>query len=278
MKLHGRGEVGSSLMEMMIAITVMSLVLAAMVGVLLQQQRFYMVAGDSANTVSVLQRVETAVTAEFMPLNPSGSDIIYAADDSLALRVFRGVYTVCGKRVTTDVFVTVTSLTNARSIPQDSALVYSSGTRPSLADDHWKTVAINSVKKEACPDGTPGWTAVIPDLNGLLSQIPIGAPLRVFHPASYWLSAEDGSWFMKSDANPGGAMRIASRLAPSDSAAASVMRLRYLDVQGVPTATLNEIAQIEIAASAVGIVPKRRGGQPLRREQTVSIALRNAGK
>ncbi len=134
------------------------------------------------------------------------------------------------------------------------------------------------MSKDTCPDGTPGWTASIPDLNGLLSQIPIGSAVRVFHPASYWLSSEDGSWFLKTDANPGGAVRIASRLAPADSAAAAVMSFRYLDVRGKSTATLDEIAKIEIAASAVGVVPKRRGGQPLRKEQTVSIALRNAGK
>lgn len=278
MKVRVRGECGSSLMEMMIAVTLMSLVLAAMVGVLLQQQRFYMVAGDAANTVGTLQRLETTVTAEFMPLSPSGSDIVYADDDSLALRVFRGVYVVCDKKLTTDVFVTVRALTQGRGIVPDSVLVYSSGTRGSLADDHWKPVAVSSVKDDACPDGTPGWTAVIPDLNGVLSQVPIGSALRVFHPASYWLSAEDGSWFLKTDANPGGAVRIASRLAPADSAAASVIRFLYLDGQGNPTATLAEIAKIDIAASALGAVPKRRGGHPLRKEQTVSIALRNAGK
>ncbi len=278
MKVRVREECGSSLMEMTIAVTLMSLVLAAMVGVLLQQQRFYMVAGDAANTVSVLQRVETAVTAEFMPLSPSGSDIIYADDDSLALRVFRGVYVVCDKKLTTDVFVTMRALTPGRVISADSVLVYSSGTRGSLADDHWKQVGVSSVNKDACPDGTPGWTAVMPDLNGFLSQIPIGSAVRAFDPASYWLSAEDGSWFLKTNATAGSATRVASRLAPADSTAASVMRFIYLDGQGKATATLAEIAQIEIAASALGAVPKRRGGQPLRKEQTVSIALRNAGK
>ncbi len=278
MKARVSGERGSSLMEMMIAVILTTLVLSAMVGVLLQQQRFYMVAGDAANTVGTLQRLETTVTAEFMPLNPSGSDIIYADDDSLALRVFRGVYVVCSKKVTTDVFVTVRPLTQGRRISTDSVLVYSSGTRGSLADDHWKPVAVLSVIDDACPDGTPGWTAAIPDLSGLLSQIPIGSAVRVFQPASYWLSAEDGSWFLKTDANPGGEVRVASRLAPADSAAASVMRFDYLDVQGKSTSTLAEIANIEIAASALGLVPKRRGGQPLRKDQTVSIALRNAGK
>jgi hypothetical protein len=172
----------------------------------------------------------------------------------------------------------VRALTEGRNIDTDSALVYSSGTRGSLADDHWKPVIAGSVTQDTCPDGTPGWTAIMPDLVGVLSQVPIGAAVRAYHPASYWLSAEDGSWFLKTDANPGGAMRIGSRLAPADSAAASVMRFRYLDAQGKPTATLAEIAKIEIATSAVGAVPTRLGGQPVRKEQTVSIALRNAGK
>ncbi len=278
MKIRLRGERGSGLMEMLIAITLVTLLVAAMVGVLIQQQRFYMVAGDAANTVNALQRLETAVTAEFMPLSPSGSDIVYAGADSLALRVFRGVFVVCRKQLMTDAVLTVKAHTESVAMRQDSTLVYSHGTRGSRADDHWKPVEASSVNPDACPDGTPGWAAVVPGLNAVLPEIPIGAPLRVFHPASYWLQAEDGSWFLKTDAHQGGAMRIGSRLAPADSAAASVMRFRYLDVQGNPTATLSEIAKVEIAAAAVGAVPTRRGGSPLRKEHTVSIALRNAGK
>jgi len=271
-----RSERGAGLLEMLIAVTLLTIVMATMVGVLLQQQRFYLVAGDSANTVSILQRVEAVVSAELLPLNAAAGDVIHADLDSVKLRAFRGVYAVCDKREVTDAELTVRSLSGGLAIPVDSALVYSHGLRATVADDHWKPVAITAVQPDTCPDSTPAWTATVPALNGDLGEIPIGGPVRAFHWSSYWLTTQDGSWFMKSDALSGSPMVVSGPLAPSDSASASVLSFRYIDWQGDPTATITEIERIEIDVMALGVVPTTRGGLPMRKNRTVSVKLRNA--
>ncbi len=276
MMRRARTELGSGVVEALIAITLLSLVMAAMVGVLLQQQRFYMVTGDAANTSGTLQRLETAVVSELLPLSPVGGDVIYADPDSVLLRAFRGVYAVCDKKVTTDVFITVRPLSDGVPLRTDSVLVFSHGTRASFSDDHWKAVRITSIKKGECPDSSAAWTATMPDLSGQLSQVPIGAPVRVFQRASYWLTPENGSWVLKSNALDGQPALIGGPLASADSAASAVLQFRYLDKDGKATGTLAEIARVEVDVVAVGTVPKRRGGTPLRRDRTVSIRLRNA--
>ena len=270
-----RSKRGGGLVEMLIALVLVSIVLASMMGVLVQQQRFYMVTGDAANTTSKLQMLETVVTPELLPLNPSASDVIYANEDSVVLRAFRGIYWVCDRRMASNAQITVRALTDTPPLRRDSATVYSQGTKATYKDDHWKYIGIGSVAAGLCPDSTAGWVAEVPALNGVLSQVPIGAPVRVFKPASYWRVVENGKWVLKTDAIRGTATTIA-QLAPADSSASSILRLGYIDDEGKPTTTLSEIIGLEIDIVAIGDVPTQRGGRPLRRDRTLYVKMRNA--
>jgi len=273
-----RNDRGVSLLETLIAFTLLAVVLTAMVGVLIHQQRFYLVASDAANTMGTLQRLEDVVTPEFLPLNPAAGDIVYAAADSVATRAFRGVYWVCAKRMVTDAEITVRSLTGGLAIPADSALVYSNGTRATIADDHWKRAEITSVSSDVCPDSSQGWTAVVPSLNASLAEVPVGAPVRAYQMARYWLTTQDGSWYMKSDALGGSPSVVSGPLAPADSTGSSVLSLKYTDRFGKTTAMLTEIHKIEIDVSALGMVPTRRGGVPMNKNRALAVKLRNAGQ
>lgn len=270
-----REERGGGLVEILIAVVLVSIVLASMMGVLIQQQRFYMVAGDAANTTNRLQMLETVVTPELLPLNPAASDVVYASEDSVVLRAFRGIYWVCDKKMLSNAQITVTALTDSPPLRRDSAAVYSQGTKATYKDDHWKYIPIGSVAAGLCPDSTAGWVADVPALNGVLSQIPLGAPIRVYRPASYWRVVENNKWVLKTDAISGTPSTIAE-LAPADSSAASILRLGYVDDEGNPTSTLNEIIGVEIDMVAIGEVPTQRGGRPLSRGRSLYVKMRNA--
>lgn len=270
-----REERGGGLVEILIAIILVSIVLASMMGVLIQQQRFYMVAGDAANTTNRLQMLETVVTPELLPLNPAANDVVYASEDSVVLRAFRGIYWVCDKKMLSNAQVTVTALTDSPPLRRDSAAVYSQGTKATYKDDHWKYIPIGSVAAGLCPDSTAGWVASVPALNGMLSQVPLGAPIRVFKPASYWRVVENGKWVLKTDAISGTPTTIAE-LAPADSTAASILRLGYVDAEGNPASTLSEIIGVEVDMLAIGEVPTQRGGRPLSRGRALYVKMRNA--
>lgn len=268
---------GVGLIEMLIAVIVISTVLASMIGILIQQQRFYMVTGDAANAVNVLTRLETRVRAELMPLSASGNDIVYADADSLQLRAFRGTYTVCDKVATTGVVLTLRPLVSTRPISADSGLVYSEGPGGTIKDDYWQPVSVTGVKTAACPDGTRGWEAAVSPLTAIFGEIPLGAPVRVFRRASYWLEAEDGDWRLKTNALDGGVTMVGGPLAPASDPADSVLRFRYYDDEGNETTVLSDIARIDLETRVEGVIPMIRGGNPLSKNRTISIDLRNAG-
>ncbi len=273
-----RGESGAGVVEAVVAITLLSVVLGAMISVLIQQQRFYLVANDAANTTSLVERLETVMLGELMPLSAGGGDVVYASADSLVVRVFRGVFSICSMAGADDNEWWVRPLTKVRPVGVDSLLVFSEGTKGSFSDDHWIPGALVSFDNagDTCPDSTTAYTMQIEEvLEDIQAQIPIGAPIRIFELASFWLAAQDGSWFLKSSAQGGQPIVVSGPLAPADSAATSVLQFRYLDADGNTTATLSEIARIEIDLAAVGAVPMRRGGEPLSRNRAIAIKLRN---
>lgn len=269
-------ESGVGLVEMIFAMILASMILAGLVGMLIQQHRFYMIVDDASRVTGILHRMETSLGPEFFPLSPGAQDIIYADPDSVEMRVFRGVYGVCDRKLNVDVFLTVRPLTGSATILPDSVMVYSKGTRATVDDDHWKVVKIKSASAAVCPDGTPGWVAVVPGLNGVLSQIPDGAPVRAFRHGSYSLAKQDGYWTLRTSAF-GGSRIVGGRLAPTDSAAASILQFHYYDADGNATSDLTQIVRVEIAAFALGQVPVRPTTDPIARHSTVSIGLRNAG-
>jgi hypothetical protein len=186
MKRGGPDRAGYSLVEMMIALLVSMVVMAALMGMVIHQQRFYLVANDISETLNDLQRVETVVVPELLPLSPGAGDILFAGDDSIAMRVFRGVYSVCDKLLAPDFAIVVRNITG-NSIPliTDSVFIYSRGTQRGLSDDSWHSVKMSSVNSTTCPDGTPAWRAVIPGLNGVSFQIPVGSPVSSSCRAAY---------------------------------------------------------------------------------------------
>jgi hypothetical protein len=268
-----RGASGFSLAETLISMIVGGLVLASILGALVHQQRFYTVAGDISETRRDVEQVDKVLAPEFLPLNPSAGDIAYAASDSMRLRVFRGIFAVCDKRLTTDLHFTVRRVTpDGPPLATDSAFVYSRGTQVTLADDHWEPVRFSSVSGTMCPDSAPGWAAVVHGLSGISDQIPIGAPVRVFDYAHYWLGTEGGYWVLKTDAL-GTPRVVGGRLMPASEPKADAMQFRYLDEAGNVTTNPPDIVDVEIIVGATGNSPTTREDHVDRRRV---LRLRNA--
>ncbi len=273
---HAGGASGFSLAETLISMIVGGLVLASILGALVHQQRFYMVAGDISETRRDVEQVDKVLAPEFLPLNPSAGDITYAASDSMRLRVFRGIYAICHKRVMTDVHVTVRRVTpDGPTLDSDSALVYSRGTQVTLADDHWEPIRFSSVSATICPDSAPGWAAIAHGLNGISSEIPIGAPVRVFSYAHYWLGRENGYWVLKTDAL-GTPRVLGGPLMPASHPKSSAMQFRYLDEAGNVTTNPSEIVDVEIVVGARGTSPTTREGNAYQVARRRVLRLRNA--
>lgn len=269
-------EHGFGLFEAIITMVIAGAALAAAVALLIQQQRFYLVTEDASATEARFHPMKEALAPELWPVNPADGDIIYMADDSLVTRVYRGVYTVCNREVPSDVLLTVRRLSaNGAPGAVDSALVYHEGPSGDPGDDGWTPVSVSSVGTGTCADGSSAATITVPNVNGLAGKTPIGAPIRLFDHGSYWLAERADGWVLITDAHGGVPRVITEPLAPLDPGEPAPLTFSYLDIDGVPTASMAEIASIEIGATAVGDVPIRPSGEPYRAERTLLVKLRN---
>lgn len=267
---------GFGLLEAIVTMAIAGVALAAVLALLIQQQRFYLVTGDASAAEARLNPVRMALAPELWPVNPADGDIVYIGDDSLAARTYRGVYVVCGYALASDLVLAVRRM-NANSLPSlgDSALVFNQGPSADVDDDFWTPVDIVSTGTGTCPDGSSATTITVPDLAGLGSRVAIGTSVRLFDHGSYWLAQRSDGWVLMTNAHGGSPRAITEPLAPVGPSEPKPLEFHYHDADGNPTATLPEIASIEIVSTSIGEVPIRPSGKRYVAERTVLLKLRN---
>lgn len=268
-------ERGYTVVELIVAVSVAAVVMSAAVGVVVRHRRFYTTAADVAAAMGTLNHLEVVLGSELLPINASAGDLIHAGTDSMATRLFMGVYSVC-EMTLSPISFTVLRLSRAGALRAgDSAVVYSRGPGSEIADDLWEHVKIGSVSTGTCPDGSAGWTVEVEGLtNSEAAAVPPGAPLRAFTRASYSFVERSNGWFLVRSAGDGPGFPVAGPLlAPSGDTPG--LRFRYLDASGQPTAVESEVARVEVVAVAARSVSGTRGADPTTVSRTVSFTFRN---
>lgn len=264
---------GFSMVELILSIVVGGLILTAGMTLLVQQRMFYTSAADAAGAISSLNQLELKLAGEFLPINTSAGDLIYADADSMRMRLFRGVYSVCDVSLS-PVALTVKRLTlGGEPIKGDSALVYSQGPTSQFQDDVWKPVRVNTVSDTTCPDNTAAWRLAIHGLNTTeLGQLPAGAPLRVFGWASYWFRSQpDGFYLTRTDYDSNEVVIAGPLRQPGN--ASTPPAFRYFDANGLVTTVPSNVARLEVSANAVRFVV--RGKDPTTASRTLTFRFRN---
>jgi len=266
-------QAGFSLVELVFSAVIGGLIMAAGLSLAIQQRSFYTTAADAAYAISSLNGLELTMAGEVLPLNAAAGDLIHAGPDSMRLRLFRGVYSVC------DVALTPAALTMKRltqggePAAGDSAFVYSQGVTSQIQDDLWERFEIKAVTAATCPDGSQAWRLTFWGLNSTqLGQLPAGAPLRVFGRASYWFDQRDDGWYLTRTDRDGTALSIAGPLRQPGSASVPPA-FRYYDANGTPTTVPANVARLEITANAVRFVTQ--GPQPTTAQRTLTFRFRN---
>jgi len=273
------GRAGFTLIELVIAMVLMSLVGGAIVKLLLQQQRFYNSTNDLIQTRQQIRQAAAMLPSDFKGIASADSDIYVMTDSSLEFRSVFGSSIACsvdggGGWVSTvpRVLAKGSAMTSWAGVPSlgDSIAVYDEGTITAQSDDRWSRAQITAVPQlktgnvnDGCPtasglaqlaDLTPSNPSYKLTISPKVVNVTVGASIRFFRRVHYRIYRDtDNQWYLgyydcKTGRVPvcNATQAIAGPLQPYAVDGTSGVQFAYYDSTGAVTTQRSEVARISL--------------------------------
>ncbi len=279
---------GFTLIEIMVAIVLLSIIVGGLLAVVMEQERFYDGATEVMEVRDNLRRIGDLIPAEMRGMAPLEGDLISMMDSAVEFRAPTGASIVCTINLArTTITVPPVALQSdagltswaAAPLLSDSMFIFDS--RDSLPDTLVARRIVAAPTVGLCPT-TTGFTSTLAEAAGattlvlnaaLPNEVPVGAPIRFFRRVRYSLyrSPTDQQWYMGyRDFVPSRSpawsqiQAVAGPLMPYASTGATGLRFTYRDSVGnalTAVADAPRVRRVEIVARAQSAVAMRTGGQ-----------------
>ncbi len=263
---------GFTLVEVLVAMTLTGIVVAGTLRALSAQKKFYARQARILDARHAMRASATILASELRDASATGGDLYAIAPDSVVVRSTVGFAVACGVSEGSSQ-LSLTEVSGHFSLANaDSALVFVENTIDN-GDDAWRAVHVTglSTSGPACAWGDAA--EMVATVNGSLSGVWNGAPIRLFQPFVYGLYQEtDGRyWLGRREHAAANYVPVAGPLATADSGG---LVLTYYDAVGAPTTNRLNVARIDIQVRA----PTYRSlDEPDYRTLNTSTYLRNDG-
>lgn len=263
---------GYTLVEVLVAMTLMGIVVAGMLKALTVQKKFYARQARILDARHAMRASATILASELRELSAAGGDIYALAPDSVALRSTVAFGVICNVDVGGGRLSLTHTTGHFRLEGQDSALVFVEGTTV-FDDDSWRALPVTGIMAVGPTCGSGQKPERVVSLSGNLAGVTVGSPVRVFRPYVYGLFQMNDRWWLGRRSGSAGStyIPVAGPLAPP---ASQGLVLTYQDSLGLPTANRNEVTRVEIKIRAPTF---RSATDPDYREMLTSAFLRNDG-
>ena len=254
--MHTLRRRGYTLVEVMIALVLLSVVSAAIYRVLITNQQTYIAQTQRIDLQENLRAAVTVLPAEFRELDATDGDIVAMTSSSITIRAMRQLGVICNPPVLGGglggIGLTIRQIPfyalRQFNVATDQLLIYYEGDESTRSDDSWVTAAIVGVASQNCPDTKPGWRITVNPsfIAGQLNvegAIPDGAPVKGFEVVQYSLyqaPAPDSRYYLGQTKSGSTQPLIGPLSGPS------AFRLKYFDAAGAETAVRAQVASIEI--------------------------------
>jgi prepilin-type N-terminal cleavage/methylation domain-containing protein len=277
---------GFTLIEVMIAMTIMLIVMGGVYKMMLSTHRLSRGQTERMTLQSNVRIGSLMVLNDLRELNTvlgglvAQNDILAIAADDITYRGMRGIGFVCQAGTANQLRISRSSFSGYRDplADRDSLYAFIEGDPDSETDDSWLPVAITAVSTAtACPGaiGT-GITLTTPNTATLVG-LAAGTPIRFYEVMQVKLHQADGkSWLGARSVSAGEAIQpVLGPLADGNG-----LLLEYLTAAGVATTNRTAIKGIRVTLRSIsdGVMSAGIGASPTHvQEELISqVALRNA--
>jgi prepilin-type N-terminal cleavage/methylation domain-containing protein len=281
--LMDRGRQGFTLVEIVVATTMMLIVSGAVYQTLTLTQRLARTQAQQVNVQSSVRNAALVLAGEIRPLGAglgisgSESDLASIGPTAMIYRADRGLGLLCQPASAGHIRLSRSSFSGHRD-PQaghDSASVFIEGDPASTDDDDWMPLAIIGVGAASCPGGGPAIDLAL-STAASLDALPAGTPVRIHEMMELRLYAAEGrSWLgMRSVSSNESIQPLSGPMRQGDG-----LRLEYLGAAGVATGVRSDVRSIRFSLRGES---EGHGGfgahraQPVAESLGTQLVLRNA--
>ena len=266
-----RGRAGHSLLELLVALTMLGLVLAAVLGTTIRTWRTHGGHGARAELRAQLEAGAVALATDLRPLSAFAGDLTAgtARDSSLELRALVGIATLCDTAAGTLSLRPVLAPDALASPPLPAAGDVAWALSEDDTSTTWHPATITSARQDA--NACSGSGAVrIAVSDPAWPRVP-NAPVRLTRLARWSLYRTADGWFLgrRDWVHALGRFDVVQPVAgPFDSYPAGGLALRYLDTLGTDlssgTSDTRRIARVNITLRG-----RVRPGEPVDSQHVV---------
>ena len=302
---RGRGRRGVTLVELLVAITILAIVGGAVLSVLTQQQRFYRDANEWIGLRRELRNGAGMLPTELRGISSVGGDVTEMLDSALYFNANFGSAVVCARAART-IDIPPTNLTKhtlsswyTQPHPGDIAYVFNDGEKAGSADDKWDAFTIKTFAPNAttcaqaafltAADVSPGWRITIDDADPNVSAfVQTGAVIRFGRPVRYSLfqpTVGPGEpWYLgyAEQTDVAGVFTstdvVGGPFEDYVEGAGGGVRFAYFNALNAPLTNLAQaasLARVDVVLQARSTAPSALSGATLSDSTVFRVALRN---
>jgi hypothetical protein len=288
---------GASIIELMIALTIFSLVMIGVTGAIAEQTRFQAGASRVVASQRSIRQIGDLLPSELRALGTGAGDIYAMNASSIDLRVTTGSSVTC--TIAADRLSVIIPpvqlgiglpLTSWRDVPVagDSVFIFDEGASAARNDDSWRAYRLTAAPSTAsCPTAsgftrTAGEAAAGMRLS-VATALPVttlpGAPIRVFRTARYALvTGPDGRWYLGYTECKAGCGALDVVAGPVRPPSGQGIGFTFRDSLGTLTATPTNVAFVELVLHTEGAPHGERSrlrSGALADSLRISVSVRN---
>lgn len=209
---------GFTLIEIMIAVTLLGIIGSILTTVLVRQQRFHRAVGQVTDARARMRDIATILPTDLRSISTAGRDILGISDTSIQFRAFVGSAVLCNYASATIIELPPQELASGNVLaswinppqPNDIAYLYDSGTQAGNVDDAWAVFTVADTVSEAnaawCPtsrgfataaDATKRRYRITLTTAPNQARVVLGAPIRFAREVRYSVYlASDAQWYV----------------------------------------------------------------------------------